>query len=81
MANKLSDLEKRAEQLKAQFDNAQSRLKEEKRRRTTRKKIIMGAALLTALEKEQDNEKAERLEAYLLRFVSKKDRAFLESCK
>lgn len=81
MSKSVSKLEKRKAQLEAQLQAAAARLKDEKRRALARRKIILGAALLSAFEKEKDKEKMERLEAYLLRFVSEKDRDFLQSFK
>ncbi|WFE75904.1 hypothetical protein [Roseinatronobacter sp. S2] len=81
MSKRVLDLEKRAEQLRAQYEAAAARLKDEKRRAMTRRKVIMGAALLSAMENDKDKDKVARLEAYLLRYVSAKDLAFLESQK
>ena len=81
MTKKVSQLEKRAAQLAAQLQAAEARLKEEKRRSDARRKILWGAALLSAFESETDKEKMNRLELYLLRFMSEKDRNFLESFK
>ena len=79
MSKRVSDLERRTAQLAAQLQAAEASLKDEKRKADARRKIILGAALLTALEKEQDKAKMQRLKAFLLRHVSARDRDFLES--
>lgn len=73
--NKVATLESRAEQLKAQYEAAAARLKEEKRRHDTRCKILWGAAVLKAAEKNPDA--LQKIQTLLARELNEKDRKFV----
>jgi hypothetical protein len=69
LSDRIAEMKARKEKLAAQLNTLSAKAKTEARKNDTRRKIVVGAAMLTAIEKDEDLARVVR--KVLTRFISR----------